>query len=896
MPLRAPLSWLKDYIDIHVPVEELARKLTLAGQEVEHIYTVGDEWENIYTGQVAKLEQHPNADRLSLATVEYGAGKSITVVTGAPNIVEGQKVVLGLIGSRYIDQHQDPPRWSRLKPAKIRGVQTEGMVMSEAELGLSEEHEGIIVLDPATPLGLTARDVLGDTILEIDVTPNNGRVLSMIGLAREIAAIFGGQVRYPSSEWQTSGPPSSQLLQIQIDDPELCSRYSGAVIQSVKIGPSPAWMQKRLTLAGMRPISNVVDITNYVMLEIGQPLHAFNLNAVAGHKIIVRRAKSGEHLVTLDHVDRALDPNMLAIADIEKPVGLGGVMGGLNSEISEDSANVLLEAAHFDPRNIRRTARLLRLPSEASHRFERFVDPNLTVPAMKRAAELMRQLAGGTIADGYIDVYPTPSKPVRIHFYTSEVERLLGIKVPPSRVADILRRLDFQVEVPHNADVVGQDTTMLVDVPSYRNDVTLPADLVEEVARITGYDLIPETLLNGGLPPQEVNHSLEMEAKVRDLMVASGMDEVICYSVIWSGALEKLAELDERRRTKDDRRPTIVRVPLIDRQSTIDGAASSFVLRPSSVYHVYDTSRPLVTIVNPISSRQDIMRPTLLPNMLDTLRNNLKGQPDRPVRIFELGKVYLTPTQEEIEARREAMKEERERYPRMNAWPPVEFEDRLPVEPRRLMGLLSGPRMPRTLFSSDSEAPEAQMDYFDAKGVVEQLLSHLHITGAEWVPVDTSIYHPGRAALLLLRAQGIDLGIVGELHPIVLGEWDIPASRVAAWDLDVEALISVLPDRVRYRTISAFQPVQQDMAFVVDEAVPASRVLEAIRRAGGDAITNISLFDAYRGKPIPDGKKSLAFALTLNSPEKPLTEDEIAKIRKKIEGYLAREVGASLRS
>jgi phenylalanyl-tRNA synthetase beta chain len=876
MPLRAPLSWLKEYIDIHVTVEELARKLTLAGQEVEHIYTIGDEWENIYTGQVAKLAQHPNADRLSLATVEYGAGNTITVVTGAPNIEEGQKVVLGLIGSRYIDQHQTPPKWSRLKPAVIRGVQTEGMVMSEAELGLSEEHEGIIVLEPSTPLGLDARHVLGDKILQIDVTPNNGRVLSIIGLAREIAAIFGGQVRYPSSEWQPSGPPISQLLQIEIDDPDLCSRYSGAVILGAKLGPSPAWMQRRLTLAGMRPINNVVDITNYVMLEMGQPLHAFDYNAVDEHKIVVRRARPGERLVTLDHVDRALDPKMLAICDVHKPVGLGGVMGGLNSEISEtaEQADVLLEAAHFDPRNIRRTARLLKLPSEASYRFERYVDPNLTVPAMKRAAELMRQLAGGTIADGYIDEYPAPPKPVRIHFYTSEVERLLGIKVPPSQVADILRRLDFKVEVPYNADVIGQDTTMLVDVPSYRNDVALPADLVEEVARITGYDLIPETLITGGLPPQEVNYSLEQEAKVRDLMVACGMDEVICYSVTWSGALEKLVELDEGRRTKDE------------------GPSTTDDRQPE--YHAYDTSRPLVTIVNPVSSKQDVMRTTLLPNMLDTLRNNLKGQPDRPVRIFELGKIYLSPTEEDIARKREEMRAERERYPRMNAWAPVEFEDRLPVEPRRLMGLMAGPRLPRSLFLPDPQAAGAELDFFDAKGVVEQLLAHMHVAGAKWLPVGAGLYHPGRVALL--QAQGVDLGVVGELHPGLVSEWEVPAARVAAWDLDVEALISVLPDRVRYRPISAFQPVQQDMAFVVDESKPASWVADAIRRTGGEVVTSVSLFDIYRGKPIPEGKKSLAFALTLNSPDKPLTEEEIAKLRKRIEGYLSREVGASLRS
>ncbi|MEO8287429.1 MAG: phenylalanine--tRNA ligase subunit beta [Chloroflexota bacterium] len=871
MPLRAPLSWLREYIDINVPVEELARKLTLAGQEVEHIHIIGEEWENIYTGQVVKLEQHPNADRLNLATVEYGPGKSITVVTGAPNIENGQKVVLGLIGAKYLDQHVTPAKWSRLKPAKIRGIQTEGMVMSEAELGLSEAHEGIIVLDPATPLGLTAREVIGDTILQIDVTPNNGRVLSMIGLAREIAAIFGGEVRYPFTEWQPSGPPVQDMLQIEIDDPDLCRRYSGAVIQGVKIGPSPDWMQRRLTLAGMRPVSNIVDITNYVMLEMGQPLHAFNYHAVEGHKIVVRRAKPGERMTTLDHVERTLDPNMLAICDVEKPVALAGVMGGLDSEITGDAGDVLLESAHFDPRSVRRTARLLKLPSEASHRFERFVDPNLTVPAMKRAAELMRQLAGGTIAEGYVDTYPAPLRPVRIHFYTSEVERLLGIKIPPSQVADILRRLDFKVDAPDNADVVGQDTTMLVDVPSYRNDVTLPADLVEEVARITGYDLIPETLIRGGLPPQEVNYSLEMEAKVRDLMVACGMDEVICYSVTWSEALAKLAGYDHSQATDSD--------------STEPG-------RPA--FHAWDTSRPPVVIVNPVSSRQDTMRPTLLPNMLDTLRNNLKGQPDRPVRIFELGKVYLTPTEAEIEARHDVMRRERERYPRMNAWAPVEHEDKLPVEPRRVMGLLSGPRGPRTRFSPDSEAAEAQMDFFDAKGVIEEMLKHLHIAGVEWLPVDAPLYHPGRVALV--RAQGVDLGVVGELHPSVTAEWEIPAVRVAGWDFDLEAIISVLPTRVRYKTISAFQPVRQDMAFVVDETVPANKVAEALKKAGGDAVIGVSLFDIYRGKPIEEGKKSLAFAVTLNSPDKPLSEEEIAKIRKKIESYLAREVGAALRS
>lgn len=870
MPLRAPLSWLREYLEIHASPEELAARLTLAGQEVEHMVNIGSEWENIYTGQVVKLEQHPNADRLNLATVEYEPGKTITVVTGAPNIELGQKVVLGLLGARFLDQHQDPPKWSKLKPAKIRGIQTEGMVMSEAELDLSEAHEGIIVLDPDTPIGLSAQEVLGDTILQIDVTPNNGRVLSMIGLDREIAAIFGGQIKRPSDEWQANGPDVKDGLEIVILDPDLCARYSGAVIRGVKLGPSPEWMQKRITMAGMRPVNNIVDITNYVMLEMGQPLHAFNYHAVAGHKIVVRRAKAGEKITTLDHVERVLDTNMLAICDAEKPVALAGVMGGLDSEIEGqdgDLVDVLLESAHFNQRSVRRTARLLRLPSEASHRFERFVDPNLTVPAMKRAAELMRVLAGGTIDEGYVDAYPVPAKPRRLMFYTSEVERLLGIKVPPTQVADVLRRLEFGVDIPDNADFVGQDTTILVDVPTYRNDVVIPADLVEEVARITGYDLIPETLIWGGLPPQEVNVSLETEAHMRDLMVASGLDEVINYSVTWSGSLDKLRITNYELGTNDGSKPR---------------------------YEAWDTSRPVVMIVNPVSSRQDAMRPTLLTNMLDTLQNNLKMQTEKPVRIFELGKVYLTPTEAEIEARRAAMSKEREQYPRMNNWPPVENEDKLPIEPRRLMGMLAGPRTPRSLFAPNSEEAAVQLDFFDAKGVVEELLRQMHLSGVEWVQVASNVFHPGRAALL--RKDGVEIGVVGELHPKVIAEWELAAARVAMFDLDVEVMIGLLPNRVRYKTISAYPPVRQDMAFVVNEDVPSARVADGIRRAGGDIVTDVSLFDIYRGKPIAEGKKSLAFAVTLNSPDKPLGEEEIAKVRKKIEGLLKHEVGAELRS
>jgi phenylalanyl-tRNA synthetase beta chain len=750
------------------------------------------------------------------------------------------------------------------------------MVMSEAELGLSEEHEGIIVLDAQTPPGLTAREVLGDTILEIDVTPNNGRILSMLGIAREIAALFGGEVRYPSSEWHAAGPPAEQMLSVEIQDPDLCARYSGAVIQNVKIGPSPAWMQRRLVLAGMRPINNIVDITNYVMLEMGQPLHAFDYEAVEGHKIIVRRARQGEQIETLDHVHRTLDPNMLAICDINKPVALAGVMGGANSEIgTEGTATVILESAHFSQRTVRRTARLLKLPSEASYRFERWVDPTLTVPAMKRAADLMRQLGGGTIAEGYADEYPRPLKPARIHFYTSEAERLLGITLPPSEIAKMLERLEFKVDLPPNADAVGQYTTMLIDVPSYRNDVTLPADIVEEVARMVGYDIIPETLLDGRLPRQEVNYSREIAEEMTDLMIAAGMDEVLTYSVAHSEDLRKLAELEDRLGGESE-----------------DGATE----RPR--YRAWDTSRPPVTIVNPTSSRQDVMRPTLLPNMLDTLLMNMRLMPETPIRIFELGKVFMARTEGEVEARRAEIERERVRYPRLRNWQPVQDEERLPLEPRRLMSLMSGPRQPRSLFSQEGGKGAqawngAELDYFDAKGVVEEMLRHLHIEDVEWVRADAPLFHPGRSAML--RAGGRDLGMVGELHPTLLAEWDIPGGRVAAWDLDVEGLIEAMPERHLYRQISPYVPVRQDMAFAVPADMPASRLGDAIKRAGGASVLDVTLFDIYTGPQVGEGQKSLAFAVTFNSTEKLLTEEDAARLRQRIERTLERELGAKLR-
>jgi phenylalanyl-tRNA synthetase beta chain len=383
---------------------------------------------------------------------------------------------------------------------------------------------------------------------------------------------------------------------------------------------------------------------------------------------------------------------------------------------------------------------------------------------------------------------------------------------------------------------------------------------------MVGYDLIPETLLEGGLPPQEANPELELERRVQDIMVSCGVDEVITYSVTYSGALRRLAQIEEAAVQGDGSRPR---------------------------YRSWDPSRPPVTIVNPISVRQDVLRPTLLPNLLDTLRHNLRVRPEEPVRIFELGKIYLTRTEAEVQARKAELAEERVRYPRLQAWEPVPGEERLPLEPRRLAGVMSGPRHPRSLFHPDGDAPAEQLDFFDAKGVVEELLRHLHIE-VQWVPADAPLFHPGRVAAL--RVGDSLLGVVGELHPSVIREWDVPAQRVAAWDLNFEALLRALPERVLYEPVSPYQPVRQDMAFVVRDDISVAAVRDAIRRAGGRSVTDVSLFDIYTGPPVPQGHKSLAFAITFNSIEKPLTEEDVARLRRRIQHMLERELGAKLRS
>ncbi len=583
--MRVSLNWLRDYIDITLPLKELAERLTMAGMEVKGIETVGRAWENIIVGQVVSVAPHPNADRLRLATVDLGA-EHVTVVCGAPNLHAGDKVPFARLGAQLIDAHTG--EWVELKPAKIRGVVSEGMACSEKELGISDRHEGLMVLPLEAPLGVPLANYLGDAILDLDVTPNRPDCLSVIGIGREVAALTGQQVHLSSSYYEERGLEIEQLIAVEIADADLCRRYCASLIDGIKIAPSPPWLQERLIACGMRPINNIVDVTNYVMLEYGQPLHAFDYRQIGGKKIIVRRARDGEKITTIDGVERVLQSDMLVIADSRLPVAVAGVMGGADSEVIDITTSILLESANFSHVSIRHTSTNLKLRSEASLRFEKGISPELTLPALKRATQLILELAGGKVAKGIIDVYPGRTSTKPILFPISEAKRLLGVELKREQIMELLTSLGFECRFPSAAEIE-------VIVPYWRVDVNRAADLVEEIARILGYDCIPLTMLSTQLPRQQANPSITFREKLRDLLVSCGFQEVISYSLT-SG--ERLAKI----------------TPAIEHLSPL-------------------------RVANPVSAEQEYLRPSLQPGLLATLSSNQKHD-EGGIRLFEIGKVY----------------------------------------------------------------------------------------------------------------------------------------------------------------------------------------------------------------------------------------------------------------
>lgn len=623
--MRASLKWLREYVDLRLPPEELAERLTMAGLAVDAIVRTGDWGPEIRVAHVAAVDPHPNADRLRLATVDVGSGETHRVVCGAPNLAVGQKVAFATVGAHVRDGHTGKP--SVLKPATIRGVESAGMVLSERELGLSEDHEGIVVLPADAPVGTPLADVIGDVIFELSVTPNRPDWLSMLGIAREVAALTGADVREPSIEYEGAGKPVRGRAKVEIAAPELCGRYVATVIEGVKLGPSPAWMQERLIALGQRPINNVVDVTNYVMLELGQPLHAFDYDHVAGHHIIVRRGRAGERFTTLDNEERVLTTDMLVIADEDGAVALAGVIGGLESEVTDRTVNILLESANFSGPNIRRTSTALKARSEASSRFEKGLPPELALIASQRATKLLVEVCGGTALQGAVDVYPGKARETRIEVTRERVKHVLGIDPTTSKVREVLSGLGFSARwVPPDRYVVR--------VPYWRRDVNIADDVVEEIARVIGYDQIPAEQLAGHIPAPIVQPLRELRERTRDLLAESGMQEVITYSLTTLQALAKVL--------------------------------------PKEDLAVY----PPYRVANPVSAEHEYLRPTLRASLLQTLGSNLRFQ-EGPVALFETARVYLRPDETATGT------EERE------------GEHAQPVEREHVCGVISGHRYDR---------------------------------------------------------------------------------------------------------------------------------------------------------------------------------------------------------
>ncbi len=515
--MRVPLSWLKDYVDIHMSPEELAHILTMAGLEVEAIDYIGKDWgDKIITAQITHLEKVPGSDHLSYTRVNIGT-EELGVVCGAPNIKQGDKVPLAKVGAKVGD--------ITIGEAQKMGYVSQGMLCSPRELGFGYDHSGIYILDSAVEVGQRLLDVLGEVVLEFAIKAHRGDLSSILGIAREVAALTNQPLRIPQLDLHEQGTPTAEMVKVTIEAPDLCPRYSARVISGIKLGASPSWMGRRLLAAGMRPINNVVDITNYVMLEFGQPLHGFDYDLVPEHHIIVRRAHEGEMMTTLDDVKRKLTPDMLLITDPKGPTAIAGVMGGAVSEVSEKTTTVLLESASFQASNVRRTSVVLGLRTDASSRFEKGLDPELVISGANRAAQLMAELAGGTIHPGIMDCYPGPTRLRTIPFSTDEVEWLTSIKVTQHEVVEALSALGFTV-VPDE-----QGNTMQVTVPTYRSDVQEGADLVEEVVRLIGYDRIPSTIPTGPLPEPMPDDWFEREHELRTHLIGAGLNEIVTYAL-----------------------------------------------------------------------------------------------------------------------------------------------------------------------------------------------------------------------------------------------------------------------------------------------------------------------------------------------------------------------------
>ena len=788
------IRWLKDYVDIgDISMRDFSEAMSMSGSKVEGWTTEFEDVKNVVVGKILSVEPHPDSDHLVICQLDVGQQEPVQIVTGASNVHVGDMVPAALHKSQL-------PNGVKITKGKLRGVMSNGMMCSIAELNLTKgdfpyaAENGIFLLQEDCQVGQDIASAIGcnDTCVEFEITPNRPDCLSVLGLAREAAVTFGKELKMHTPQVKGCGGDIHDYLSVEVRNPQLCPRYTAKVVKNVKIGPSPRWMRERLRASGVRPIDNIVDITNYVMLEYGQPMHAFDIEYVKDHKIIVRNAVSGETIQTLDGVDRTLSEDMLVIADSEKASAVAGVMGGEHSGINENTHTVVFESACFKGSSVRITAKKLGMRTESSGRFEKGLDAQNCLPAVMRACELVELLGAGEVVDGVIDVDNTNYQPTRIHLDADWTNRFLGTDIPKEQMVKILTDLQFQLE--------GDE----IIVPSFRSDVEHKADIAEEIARFYGYNNIPTTIAKGS-PEGGYNEYQKFERVVNQNMLAQGMYEIMTYSFVSPKQYDKI------RLPKDD------------------------------------PKRQSVVIRNPLGEDTSIMRTNAIPSMMDILSKNYNNR-NGAVSLYEIGNEYI----------------------------PVEGE----LLPDEVPNLVLG------MYGDDK-------DFFTLKGVVENLLDTLAIREYDVdAKSDDPTFHPGRCAVL--SKDGEEFGIIGEVHPLVCANYGIN-TRVYVGKLKLRKLFAMMDTQRSYVPMPKFPASTRDLALLCDDALPVMTMEKAIKAAAGKILEKIELFDVYKGSQIAEGKKSVAFNISMRASDRTLTDEEVNGAMSKILKALE-ELGAQIRS
>ncbi len=828
--MKVTLNWLRQYVDFDWSPEELAERLTMIGIEVEGVQKVAGEFEGIVVAQVVTRDKVTGSDKLSLCRVNDGRGER-QVICGANNFKAGDKVALILPNFALPMKPGDKEPFV-IKVRKVMGVESHGMLCSPQELGLPDQIDGILILREDARVGQPFAEYLGrkggDVVYDLEITPNRPDLNSVIGIAREISAVTGGALKLPKlpegpkSEIQPAvakdalagrNPKSGDLVTVRVEDAELCPRYTARVVRGVKIGPSPEWLKTTLEKVGVRSISNVVDVTNFVMLESGQPLHAFDYHLIAKGKdgkptIVVRRAAEGEKFTTLDGQARTLTNQMLLIADEAKAIALAGIMGGQNTEINDRTVDVLIESAYFKPQNVRATSKKLELRTESSYRFERGGDIGICDWASRRAAQLILETAGGELAEGVVDVYPQPVLPKGINMRHHKVCELLGVKISSAQNVKYLEQLGLKVA----ADNAGE--YCVVDVPTFRVDLKREVDLIEEIARMHGVNRIPATPPRGAIGSNAFDAVHDQLAEARRILTGLDLNEAQGQTLISDKSVADL---------------------------------------------------PAVALANPLSSDMNVLRPSLLPGLLDALRRNLNRK-NNDVALFELGRVFMPASEQAKEGQEARIQEE-----------------------RRVAVALTGLRNPPFWSGEDREA---RFDIYDLKGVLEEFFEQFGVRGI------TYARRPGSTALYLesavVRQGKLTVGEMGQLLPALAKRYDLRDAVLLA-ELNLDLLLKWRNPDKSLKPLPAFPAIRRDVAMLVPETTTHEAVTNTVRQAKPANLESVQLFDVFRGRNVPEGQKSMAYAFTYRNPERTLTDAEVNTAHEKLVEQLKRGVQAVIR-